>query len=126
MATPMPAESRIIYLRNVAANLVGRYGSKAFDLLLLMVVTRKLPMDMIGAVFLADAAAAVAYGALDFGWYPVLMRRSARGQAARSLLGRTTWIRTVGAVVIALVFLAVMLIWFPDHAFVTEAFFALG
>jgi O-antigen/teichoic acid export membrane protein len=122
----MPEDSRLGYFKNVAANLAGRYGSKALELLLLMVATRKLPIDVIGAIFLADAAAAVAYGALDFGWYPVLMRRAARGRASRALLARTTWVRAVGAAAIALVFLCVMLLAFPEHALLTGAFFAVG
>ncbi|MFW6023584.1 MAG: lipopolysaccharide biosynthesis protein, partial [Myxococcota bacterium] len=118
--------ARVAYLRDVGAILTGRYGSKGLELLLLMVATRVLDTAAVGVVFLAQAAGALSFKLLDFGLYPVLMRRASRDEADRRTLRWTSAFRATGAAAITLVFGAIAAWRVPDRAAFATGFFLIG
>lgn len=113
-------------LRDFGANLVSRYGSKGLDFVVLAVVTRLVSMELVGVVFVSEAAGAVAFRVLDLGLYPVLLRRAARGRVGARLLARGQLLRAVTAAGLTAGYAAVAVTQAPEHAGLAIVFFALA
>lgn len=91
-------------MRNVALLFAGRYGAQAIEALILVVALRTLTSREVGVVFVAQAAAGLAFMALDFGLYPVLARRAARHTVHARVVTELVAMRAVGSVLVALAF----------------------
>lgn len=113
-------------LRDFGANLLSRYGSKALDFAVLAIVTRFVSMELVGVVFVSEAAGAIAFRTLDLGLYPVILRRAARGRVGVGLLRRGQLLRAAIATALTVGYAGMAAAHAPAHATLAVAFFALA
>lgn len=111
------------YFRNLAATLAARYGSKALEALVYAIAMRTIHRDAVGLVFVASAASALAYRALDLGLFPVLVRSAARRELDAGTFGWLLQNRAIGVAIVASVFCAYSFRSHPDDALVISGFF---
>lgn len=113
-------------LGDFGATLVGRYGTKAFDFLILAAVSRLVDLELVGGVFLAEAAGRLAYRFVDLGLYPVLMRAAARERLGARTHSLALIARGALAVALSLGYAALTPWTMPEHPEIAVAFFALA
>lgn len=104
------------FVSGAAANLAGQAGVKLFDVVVLAVAARVLSLDVIGLVLFAEGAAGMLFAMADLGLCPVLVRRTARGQAGPATLRRALSLRAGGIALVGTATAITCLLMVPEHA----------
>lgn len=116
--------ARSTFAYDLAATLVGRYGSKALEAVLYVVAMRTVGADAVGVVFVAQAASALAFRVLDLGLYTVVVRSSARRQLDLATYEGLVSKRFVGICAMTLAFAVYAQRTTPDALGLLVGFFA--
>lgn len=111
------------FARNWVAVLGSQYGVQAIELSIIMVAMRTVGTEQVGRAFLAQALGSVVFNMLDLGLYPVLMRRTARGQVGRRALNETILFRAFGVAALTEAFYFFARIIGPEDALLLTGFF---